>query len=211
VQQRVDDAHWSLAMALAWITYGTEQAIINIRGARWAPTEAAIRDLLSKLRSGKLIAHGRFQGERIPHPIEPAVWSSFEIVVRRMMFAGHISPPTSGRSTITSRRPTIIAQRMGSPHTRLLDITLPAAKVRKLRPAAKRTAAAQTRCQEYLVTEMNRSPDRAPKLKRELLADCLAHFQGLSERGFERAWANAIKVTGAVGWSKAGRRRKSSQ
>jgi hypothetical protein len=211
VQQRVDDAHWSLAMALAWITHRTEQAIINIRGGRWGPTEAAIRDLLSKLRSGKLIAHGQFQGERIPHPIEPAVWSNFEIVVRRMMFAGHMSPPTSGRSTITSRRPTIIAQRMGSPHRRLLDITLPAAKVRKLWPAAKRTAAAQTRCQEYLVTEMSRSPARAPKPKRELLAECLAHFQGLSERGFERAWANAIKRTGAVGWSKAGRRRKSSQ
>jgi hypothetical protein len=211
VQQRVDDAHWSLAMALAWITHRTEQAIINIRGERWGPTEAAIRDLLSKLRSGKLIAHGQFQGERIPHPIEPAVWSNFEIVVRRMMFAGHMSPPTSGRSTITSRRPTIIAQRMGSPHRRLLDITLPAAKVRKLWPAAKRTAAAQTRCQEYLVTEMSRSPARAPKPKRELLAECLAHFQGLSERGFERAWANAIKRTGAVGWSKAGRRRKSSQ
>jgi hypothetical protein len=67
VQQRVDDAHWSLAMALAWITYRTEQAIINIRGGRWAPTEMAIRDLLSELRSGKLIAHGLFQGERIPH------------------------------------------------------------------------------------------------------------------------------------------------
>jgi hypothetical protein len=204
VQQRVDDAHWSLAMTLAWITSRTEQAIINIRGGRWAPSEKAIRDLLSELRSGKLIAHGLFQGERIPHPIETAVWSSFEIVVRRMMFAGHISPPTSGRTTI-------IAQRMGSPHTRLLDIALPAAKVRKLWPAAKRTAAVQTRCQEYLVTEMNRSPGRAPKPKRELLADCLAHFQGLSERGFERAWANAIKLTGAVGWSKAGRRRKSSQ
>ena len=69
VQQRVDDAHWSLAMALAWITYRTEQAIINIKHGRWAPTEAAISDLLSALRSGKLIAHGMFEGERIPTPL----------------------------------------------------------------------------------------------------------------------------------------------
>jgi hypothetical protein len=32
VQERVNDAHWSLAMALAWITYRTEQAVIDIKG-----------------------------------------------------------------------------------------------------------------------------------------------------------------------------------
>ena len=69
-------------MALAWMTYRSEQAVINIRQARWAPAKAAIRDLLSALRSGKLIAHGIFEGERIPHPIETAIWSNFEIVVK---------------------------------------------------------------------------------------------------------------------------------
>jgi hypothetical protein len=205
VQERVNDAHWSLAMALAWITYRTEQAVINIKGdAGWAPTEAAIRDLLSALRSGKLIAHGMFEGERIPHPIETAVWSTFEIVVEPMMFVGHMFLPTSGT-------PVVIAQRMGPPQTQLLNPTVPAAKIRKLWPAAKRTAAAAMRCQEYLLTEMNRSPDRAPKPKHALFADCQARFPGLSERGFERARASAIRQTGAVGWGKAGRRRKSSQ
>ena len=148
MQERVNDAHWSLAMALAWITYRTEQAVIDIKDGRWAPTKAAIRDLLSALRSGKLIAHGMFEGERIPHPIETAVWSTFEIIVKPMRFMGH-----------SSRMPIIIAQRMGSPQTRLLSVTVPATKVRKLWPAAKRTAAAETRCQEYLVTEMKRSPE----------------------------------------------------
>jgi hypothetical protein len=204
VQQRVDDAHWSLAMALAWITYRTEQAVINIRGGRWAPTNAAIRELLAALRLGKLIAHGMFEGERISHPIETAVWSNFEILNKPTMFLGHMSPPTS-------IRPCIIAQRLGHPHTRLLDVTVPAAKVRKLWPAAKRTRAAEKRCEEFLVAEMNRSPDRAPEPKSDYLADCQARFPGLGERGFERAWANAIRLTGAAGWSKAGRRRKSSQ
>jgi hypothetical protein len=90
VQERVDDAHWSLGMALAWITSRNEQSVINIQDRRWAPTKAVIRDLLSALRSGKLIAHGMFEGERIPHPIETAVWSTFEIVVKRKMFARHI-------------------------------------------------------------------------------------------------------------------------
>lgn len=203
VQQRVDDAHWSLAMALAWITYRTEQAMIKITHGRWAPTETAISDLLSALRSGKLIAHGLFEGERTPHPIETALWSTFEIVVTQTMFAGHMFLPTSGT-------PVAIAQRIGPPQTRLLSPIVPAAKIRKLWPAAKQTAAAAMRCQEYLLTEMNRSPDRAPKPKRELFADCQARFAGVSGRGFERAWANAIKQTGAVGWAKAGRRRKPS-
>ena len=88
VQERVTDAHWSLAMVLAWITYRTEQAVTDIKDGRWTPTEVAIRDLLSALRSGKLIAHGMFEGERIPHPIETAVWSTFEIIVKPMRFMG---------------------------------------------------------------------------------------------------------------------------
>ena len=171
MQQRFTDAHWSLGMALAWITYRTAQSVINIKDGRWAPTKAAIRDLLSALRSGKLVAHGMFEGERIPHPIETAVWSTFEIVVKRMMFAGQKLP--------TSGTPVVIAQRIGPPQTPLLSATVPAAKVRKLWPAAKPTAAAATRCQEHLLTEMKRSPDRSPKSKSDLLADCQARFPGL--------------------------------
>ena len=200
---QIVDANWSLGMALAWITYRTEQAVINIKHGRWAPTKAAIRDLLSALRSGKLIAHGMFEGERIPHPIETAVWSTFEIVVKPTMFPGHMFLPSAGT-------PVVIAQRMGPPQTRLLSATVPAAKVKKLWPVAKQTAAAEARCQKYLITEMKRSPDRAPKSKSDLLADCQALFPGLSKRGFERARANAIRQTGAVGWGKKGRRRKSS-
>jgi hypothetical protein len=203
VQKRTDDAHWSFGMALAWITCRTEQAVINIKHGRWGPTKAALRDLLSALRSGKLIAHGMFEGERIPHPIETAVWSTFEIVVKRMMFAGHMVLPASGALVV-------FAQRMGAPQTQLLSATVPAAQLRKLWPAAKRTAAAETRCQEHLVTEMKRSLDRAPNPKRGFLADCQARFPGLCKRGFLRARADAIRLTGAVGWSKAGRPRKSS-
>ncbi len=199
VQSRIDDAYWSLAMTRAWIANRTERAVMNIRSGRWAPNQGAIRELLSTLRSGKLAAHGMFEGERIPHPIETAVWSNFEIVVEPMWFSGH-----------TSRMPIVIAQRMGTPRTRLLSATVPAAKVRKLWPAAKRTAAAETRCQEYLVTEMTRSLDRAPKPKRDFHADCQARFPGLSERGFERAWAGAKTLSGASGWGRAGRPAKSS-
>jgi hypothetical protein len=144
-----------------------------------------------------------FEGERIPHPIETAVWSTFEIVVKLKMFPGRMFLTTSGT-------PVVIAQRMGPPQTRLLSATVVAAKVKKLWPVAKQTAAAAARCQNYLLIEMKRSPDRSPKSKSDLLADCQARFPGLSERGYERARAHAIRQTGAVGWRKAGRRRKSS-
>jgi hypothetical protein len=103
-----------------------------------------------------LIAHGMFEGERIPRPIETAVWSTFEIVVKSMIFAGNTFLPTSGT-------PAVIARRVGLPQTRLLSVTVPAGKVRKLWPAAKQTAAAQARCREYLVSQMKQSLDRAPK------------------------------------------------
>ena len=190
-------------MTLAWITHRSEQSVIDAKDAKWAPTKEAIRDLLSALRSGKLIAHGMFEGERTPHPLETVVWSTFEIVVKPTLFAGHMRLPTSGT-------PVAIARREGPPQTRLLSATVPAAKVRKLWPGAKRTAAAETRCREYLVVEMKRSPDRAPKPKRQFLAACQARFPGLSERGFDRVWTDATARTGAVGWRKAGRRGKSS-
>jgi hypothetical protein len=203
VPERVNDANWSLTMALAWASYRTAQAVMNIRYGRWAPTKTAVCDLLAALRSGKLRAHGRFEDERISHPIDTAVWSTFEIVLGRKMFLGHMFPPTPGT-------PVAIAQRIGSPQTRLLDVTVPTAGVRKLWPAAKRTVAAETRCQGYLAAEMRRTRNRSPKPKGDFLADCRARFPGLSERGFERAWASAIKQTGAVNWGKGGRPRKSS-
>ena len=79
--ERVSEPNWSMAMTLAWITYRTERAVINIKYGRWTPTKAAIGDLLSALRSGRLVAHGMVEGDRIPRPIETAVWSTFEIVV----------------------------------------------------------------------------------------------------------------------------------
>jgi hypothetical protein len=100
VQQRVLEANWSLGMALAWITFRTEQAVRNIKDGRWAPTKAAIRGLLSALRSGTLIAHGMFEGERIPHSIETAIWSTFEIVVKPKMFPGQMFLATSGTPVV---------------------------------------------------------------------------------------------------------------
>jgi len=201
MQERVQDAHWSLGMALAWIICRTDQAVTNVR--RWAPGMPAIRDLLSHLRAGKLIARGMFKGELITHPIDAAEWATLEIVVKRMIFAGP--------GLFLAQMPIAIARSLDSSHTPLLRVTLPKVKIRKLWPPAKLAAAAETQCREHLVAEMQRYPDRAPRSKPRFLADLQAAFQGLSKRGFNRAWSDAINQTGTLGWRKAGRRRKSSQ
>jgi hypothetical protein len=188
--ERVNDAHWTLAMSLAWITYRTEQAVIDIKEGTWAPAGTAIRDLLSALRSGKLIGHGLFEGEPIHHTIETAVWSTFEITVEHTV----------------SAEPIVIARSTVLPRTQLLGVTVPAAKVRNLWPRRNPTAVAQKRCLEYLDSEMRRCSDRSPKPKAEFLADCQTRF-AVSARGFNRAWAEAIRQTGAVGWGKSGRPR----
>jgi uncharacterized short protein YbdD (DUF466 family) len=204
MHQRIDDAHWSLNMALVWIACRNAQSVSDIRNAKRIPTKEAIGDLSAALRSGKLIAHGMFDGEGRPFPLETAVWSGFEIIVKPLMFAGDMHLPTLGK-------PVIIARRMGSPRTRIHSLTVPAARVKKLWPAAKLTAVAEAKCREYLSTEMKRSPDRPPKPKHEFFEDCRVRFPGLGERGFERAWAAAIKLTDAADWSKPGRPRKSSR
>lgn len=102
----------------------------------------------------------------------------------------------------------LVSRSAGPPQIRLLDVTVPSGRLKQLWPVATRTAAAETRCQAYLVAEMQRTPDRAPKPKAAILADCQSRFPGLSERGFDRAWAHAIVVTGAH-WRRGGRPRHS--
>lgn len=184
-------------MALTWIAYRTETAVGTIKSGRWVPTEGAIRELLAALRAGRLVAYGLFEGERVPHPIDTAVWANCEIVVKPMRFVGH-----------PSRMPIVIVQRRGTLQTRLFATTVPAAKVRRLWPLGRRTALAENRCQRFLVTAM-RSSDRAPKPKREIRADCQARF-GVSARGFERAWAEAMRLTDAAGWGRPGRPSRAS-
>jgi len=118
MSERFDDANWALAMALAGITFRTKQAVATVKNGGWTPATTAISDLLSAMRSKKLVAHGMFEGERIPHLIDTAVWSTFEIIVKPTMFVGR-----------TARMPIVIARRMGPPHTQLLSPTMPAAKI----------------------------------------------------------------------------------
>ena len=85
MQQRLTDAQWSLGMVLVWITYRSEEAVISLKG-KWTPTSAAIRDLLSALRSGKLSAHGMVKLRSFDDfsiPAAPRFFDSLALVLYR--------------------------------------------------------------------------------------------------------------------------------
>jgi hypothetical protein len=67
------------------------------------------------------------------------------------------------------------------------------------------SARAEAHCRAWLAERMKVSPCH-PTPKRKCLEEAKRNFPGLSDRGFVRAWDEAIQTTGAVAWSKAGRR-----
>lgn len=69
--------------------------------------------------------------------------------------------------------------------------------------APRRTVAAETRCRGWLEREMRKSPDNRPRPRTEWQLDAISKF-GVMGRPFDRAWAEAIKRTGA-NWSAPGR------
>jgi len=70
---------------------------------------------------------------------------------------------------------------------------------------AKKTAGAERRCAIWLVGLMKTQRDQ-PIAKKTAREQALAQFDGLGTRAFNRAWDQAIRVTGALAWSAPGRR-----
>ena len=66
------------------------------------------------------------------------------------------------------------------------------------------------RCEEWLRSEMKKSPQARPKRKREFQKDANELFKGLTQGEFNQAWVNAKESTGAL-WGAPGRPRKSIQ
>jgi hypothetical protein len=72
-------------------------------------------------------------------------------------------------------------------------------------PKPTATALAVIACTDWLKGEMNASRDVRPETKSFYQRMALKKFKRLSARQFIRAWDEAISLTGAVSWAKAGR------
>lgn len=70
----------------------------------------------------------------------------------------------------------------------------------------KATAAGVRRCREWLIGKIQAGGP--PIRKADLLAEAQERF-GMSKRGFDDTWAEAVEATGLREWSRPGRRRKS--
>ncbi|VTZ24961.1 hypothetical protein MPC1_190012 [Methylocella tundrae] len=74
------------------------------------------------------------------------------------------------------------------------------------RDAALSMASAQRRCQLWLTEQIKSSPHRStPKM--EMWEQARGQFPGLSRRGFDAAWAESVRATGATKWSQPGRKK----
>ena len=69
------------------------------------------------------------------------------------------------------------------------------------------SAKAEHDCIVWLIDIMRASPAAAPMAKDEYAKTAKARFTGLSERGFIRAWAAAIKAAPALEWAAPGPRK----
>jgi hypothetical protein len=70
----------------------------------------------------------------------------------------------------------------------------------------KSSIAAETKCRKWLMEEMQKSP-RRPQPKENYVKEAQQRF-GVSKRGFDRAWTQAVEKTGS-GWMRPGAPKKS--
>jgi hypothetical protein len=68
----------------------------------------------------------------------------------------------------------------------------------------------ENKMKTWLTTRMKNDPDN-PVSKKTIRAEAVSSgIVDISERGFDRAYKNAVEASGAAAWSAAGRRRKSA-
>lgn len=78
------------------------------------------------------------------------------------------------------------------------------------RVAGAATAAGEHECRAWLASLMRAAPSARTKAKSTYAAEAMRKFEGrVSQRGFDRAWRDAINETGAA-WGNPGRPTKSS-
>ena len=212
-----DDPDWSPAMALAWITLPTEENVEAAASGHGIINEQAIDKLTSALRLARhgLVATGLFEDERYARKIDADLWAALKIDIWQRT----VYPPPTPPSPTTVRMVTVRSKILGPAlpgallrvkrYAPIDGVTVPSRTIKKLFPAQPQrlTAQAETRCRAFLMQLMKDTPDRAPKPKADILADCQMKFPGLSMRAFDRQWGIAIAETGAS-WNEKGRRKK---
>jgi len=194
--------HWIMARS------GTREVMTNEAQA-WA---AAVKALWPLICSGDVALIGLASEHDLPTPIQPEALTVVEVV----------APFDNDPHKFLLNAPSHIccATFIGEPHWRRefndkLYVTgrqaplwthLQVSKADVLRrwPQPSTSAKAYGQCRNWLVEAMRNSPEIRPKSKGAFLTEALRKFRTLSKRQFERAWHDAMRETGALGWAKPG-------
>jgi hypothetical protein len=96
----------------------------------------------------------------------------------------------------------------GSLRPRWTHLQVARAAVLKFWPKPPASSKSGGDCLRWLVDKMRGSPEKRPRPKAEYKKEALKTFSRLSARQFEILWPQAIRLTGAEAWSKAGRPRQ---
>lgn len=204
------------------------RAIENIAGrygdnatGRWYENFLRLRDLSKKEREGAISAAGIAEKGHLQAQLElaDAIRRRVESIVHNALMHGDLTAlefrPDSGEVSpvpaASWRRDGVQNEFRGtrdyrSPFTGVVFLE-EAALDRLFAPDAEaQTAAGEGRLAEWLTALMRKSPNH-PQAKSEVKAEAKErarlHFSG---RGFDRAWAAAVKASGAHAWRKAGRK-----
>lgn len=188
--------------------------------------DAAERELMDLLASGRVKAEGQPPAEGTPGKPKPGshmaisastfrdgqlAFASDGTLIARLDTFARLFPPLDVRGTEASPEYPLW-------HDLLIDAAELREAWRVVQPETSRepagiatgkaTVAGENRLQAWLEAEMRASPHASPgKAEMQARADADKHV--VSGAGFRRAWAAAVKATGAVAWSTAGAKKKS--
>ena len=176
----------------------------------WREVMTAVREGRLTIRARRALPNGRPDIDALYEMLAPAeVFGTHSINLRgKVDYAG-----SNGDQAMTTTSLETLFDYKGP---RWDEAEFVASQVQALWPAnpsiaaVKVTAAGENRLQVWLEAAMGASPNASPG-KFVVQAQAEAAGYVFSGAGFDRAWAAAVRATGAVAWSAAGAKRKSER
>jgi hypothetical protein len=184
---------------MRWIADRTEESVNGVFIDE-DKIEPSLTELQGALKSGAVRSWALHAHNPVPQELPRETWFSYEIAAR-VDDQGLITTFTE-RTGAEDEAPRLQNLRLSR------DDTLgcwPAPGD----PPPISTSGAQGACSRWLKEEMSKNPSR-PTPKAEMRDLASAKFPGLSLRGFDDAWAEGIRVSGATKWSRPGRKKAPS-
>ncbi len=186
---------------------GTERSIMR------SLEVALLEDLLKRLQGGQLVATGFPPGNIEPVRLPPTWWRFAKIDLETgsaeangVRLSGLLVFPAKCWDVAANAADTTksvgLASTSEQPGVPL--VRQPLATEDGTRETAP-TIAGERRLQEWLVGRMRASPDRSPG-KPAVRQEARMAGHSFSTRGFERAWATAVRTAGTPAWSAPGRK-----